>query len=263
MSEVTRVRTPLTDATAAPLLVSALRGAGVAPTREQGRLLLAQLRFEGLGSCNNHNVGNITTSDKASRDFFRPAWFAVDPADPKEDPKLVKLHNLMASGQAPRAFRSYPDFAAGFADYARVLQTQFPSILAAAATGDAQATANAIKSSGYTPDAPSSLGSTLASIVREFDGKGLLAELPPLVAPSPHPSPPVPPLPTAHSSGSSSSPHTSTLPGVAEELAQVTIWKGEDGARGFTLTIGTSMHCGQLRDLTTWLAELGLLEGAA
>lgn len=263
MTEVARVRTALTDTAAAPLLVAALKGAGISPTREQARLLLAQLRFEGLGFCNNHNVGNITTSDKGSRDFFRPPWFDVDPADPKADPKLVKLHELMASGKAPRAFRSYPDFASGFADYARELQTRFPSILAAAASGDAQATAGAIKTSGYTPDAPSSLGSTLASIVREFEGRGLLGELPPLAAPSsPHPSP-LPPSPTAHLSGSSSSPPTSTLPGVAEELAKVTIWKGDDGARGFTLTIGTSMHCGKLCDLTTWLAELGLLDGAA
>jgi hypothetical protein len=244
--------------------VAALKGAGISPTREQARLLLAQLRFEGLGSCNNHNCGNITTSDTASRDFFRPTWFAVDPNDPKADPQLVRLHTAMLAGKAPRAFRSYPDFAAGFADYTHELTSRFPSILAAAATGDAQATATAIKTSGYTPDAPSSLGTTLASIVREFDGRGLLGELPPLAGPTPPPLPPSPPSPTGPSSPSSPSPPTSTpVPGVAEELATVMIWKGEDGARGFTLTIGTSMHSGPLRDLPTWLSELGLAESAA
>ena len=267
MTEVARVRTALTDSQAAPLLVTALRGVGIEPSREQARLLLAQLRFEGLGSCNNHNVGNITTRDDGSRDFFRPTWFEVDASS---DPKLVQLHAQMEAGKAPRAFRSYPDFAAGFADYAHELQKQFPSILAAAGTGDAQATANAIKSSGYTPDAPSSLGTTLASIVHEFDGRGLYSELPlvsagPPRAPSPPSHQPALPLPTGPSSPSSSSPPSSpTLPaGVVENLAQLTIWRGDDGARGFTIAIGPSIHSGKLEDLVDWLSELGLLDPKA
>lgn len=260
MTELARVRTALTDTAAAPLLLAALRVGGVQPSQDQARLLLAQLRFEGLGSCNNHNVGNITTTDTGSRDFFRPAWFDVDPNDPSADPQLVKLHNLMLAGQAPRAFRSYPDFGSGFSDYVHELQTRFPSILSAAATGDAQATANAIKSSGYTPDAPSSLGTTLASIVREFQGRGVYADLPPLAgAAGPPPSPPAPAPP---SSSSSPSPPTATVPGVATELAVVRIWLGEDGARGFTLEQGTSMHSGPLAQLLPWLNELGL-DGSA
>ena len=264
MSEVPRVRTALADTTAAPLLLSALRGAGIAPTREQARLLLAQLRFEGLGACNNHNVGNITTND-ATRDFFRPTWFVPD--DPT-DAQQVKLHALMLAGKAPRAFRSYVDFPTGFADYVRVLQKQFPSILTAAATGDANATASAIKTSGYTPDAPSSLGSTLASIVQGFDARGIYAELPLASGGQPPPPAPAPPSPTVPSSPSSPSPSSSTpptvtVPGVASELAKVTIWKGDDGAHGFTLELpGGSLHSGALRDLVPWLAELGL-DGSA
>ena len=271
MTEVARVRTALSDTTAAPYLLAALRGAGVDPSREQARLLLAQLRFEGLGACNNHNCGNITTRDDGSRDFFRPVWFDVDNEPEPGSPwatnreKLLALHAKMEAGQAPRAFRSYPDFAAGFADYAHELQKQFPTILAAAATGDAQATADAIKSSRYTPDAPSSLGTTLASIVREFEGRGVYAELPLVSAGKvPHlPQPPPPASPTGPLSPSSSSLRTSMPPGVADELATVTIWKGDDGARGFTLTIGTSMHSGQLRDLPAWLRELGLSEASS
>ena len=261
MTEVARVRTALSDTTAAPLLVTALRAAGVQPTREQGRLLLAQLRFEGLGACNNHNVGNITTSDTSSRDFFRPTWFLPD--DPN-DAQQAKLHAAMLTGRAPRAFRSYPDFAAGFADYVHELISRFPSILSAAATGDATATAAAIKSSGYTPDAPSSLASTLTSIVREFDSRGLLVELPPLAHPAPPPSPdPVPPSPTGPSSPSSpsppGSPPSTVVPGVALELAKVSIWKGDDGAHGFTIEQpGGALHSGPLAQLVPWLNELGL-----
>jgi hypothetical protein len=267
VTEVARVRTALSDTTAAPLLVGALRAAGVQPTREQGRLLLAQLRFEGLGACNNHNVGNITTSDTSSRDFFRPTWFLPD--DPN-DAQQAKLHAAMLTGKAPRAFRSYPDFAAGFADYVHELVSRFPSILSAAATGDASATAAAIKSSGYTPDAPSSLPSTLTSIVRDFDSRGLLAELPPL-APSPRPPQPpdpAPPSPTGPSSPSSPSPSGSTpasgsVPGVASELAKISIWKGNDGAHGFTIEQpGGALHSGPLAQLLPWLSELGL-DGSA
>lgn len=270
MSEVPRVRTALADTTAAPFLVAALRGAGINPTREQARLLLAQLRFEGLGACNNHNLGNITADDRKPGDFFRPVWFTVDgnpePGSPwaTNRARLLELHQRMLEGKAPRAFRSYPTFDAGAADYVRELQTQFPSILAAAATGDAQATADAIKRSGYTPDAPASLGSTLATIVSEFDARGLLVELPPLGHPAPPPAPPPVPSPTGPSSPSSplppgTPPTSASVPGVAHELATVRIWIGDDGARGFTIEQpGGAMHSGPLGQLLPWLNELGL-----
>jgi len=274
VSEVPRVRTALADTTAAPLLLAALRGAGVQPSREQARLLLAQLRFEGLGACNNHNLGNITANDQKPGDFFRPVWFTIDgnpePGSPwaTNKARLLELHALMLAGKAPRAFRSYVDFAAGAADYVRELQTQFPSILAAAATGDAQATANAIKTSGYTPDAPSSLGSTLATIVRDFDARGIFAELPLAGGGQPPPPVPAPPSPTGPSSPSSpsqpgSTPVAGTVPGVALELAKISIWKGDDGAHGFTIEQpGGSMHSGPLGQLLPWLNELGL-DGSA
>jgi type II secretory pathway pseudopilin PulG len=163
---------------AAVELEAALRKAGVTDLhQDMAALLLAQLAFEtGNGTaCDNRNVGNITTSDRTSRTFFRPAWFTVTP---ESSPRLRELNAAMQKGQAPRAFVAYQDFVDGFRDYARELRTQFPTIIAAASTGDAQATAAAIKSSNYTPDAPSSLGATLDSLRRGFLAKGLFSSLP-------------------------------------------------------------------------------------
>jgi len=163
---------------AAAELLGALTTAGVADLhQDMVALLLAQLAFEtGQGqACDNRNVGNITTGERTSRDFFRPAWFEVTEAS---SPKLRALHDAMLKGQAPRAFVSYPSFAAAFGDYVRELRVQFPTIINAAHTGDADATAAAIKSSNYTPDAPPTLGATLDSLRRQFLAKGFFASLP-------------------------------------------------------------------------------------
>jgi hypothetical protein len=178
MPEVPRERTPIAMPAAALELDIALRGAGVADLhQDMAALLLAQIAFETASgqACDCHNIGNISTSDKTSRDFFRPAWFEVTDAS---SPKLRELHAAMLKGNAPRAFVAYKDFFAGFDDYVRELRVQFPTIISAARTGDAQAVADAIKSSHYTPDAPSSLGGTLDSLRRGFLAKGLFASLP-------------------------------------------------------------------------------------
>jgi hypothetical protein len=187
MPEVPRERTPIAMPAAAVELEFALRGAAVPDLhQDMCALLLAQIAFEtGSGrSCDNRNIGNITTSDKTRRDFFRPIWFTVD-GDP--DPgspwatnraKLLALHEAMLKGQAPRAFVSYKSFFDGFDDYVRELRVQFPTIIDAARTGDAQATADAIKSSHYTPDAPPTLGATLDSLRKRFLAEGLFSSLP-------------------------------------------------------------------------------------
>lgn len=178
MPEVPRVRTPIAMPAAAVELEFALRGAAIAELhQDMAALLLAQIAFEtGSGqACDNRNIGNISTSDKTSRDFFRPAWFTVTDAS---SPRLRELNAAMAKGNAPRAFVAYKDFFDGFDDYVRELRVQFPTIINAARTGDAQAVADAIKSSHYTPDAPSSLGATLDSLRRGFLAKGLFSSLP-------------------------------------------------------------------------------------
>lgn len=189
MPEIPRVGTPISEAAAADELVHALVAQGESPNQAQAALLLAQLIFEGATvACKNHNVGNITTND-ASRDFFRPIWF--DLADPEiahlkpgDKAKIVALHELMQKSKAPRAFRSYDDFAAGFHDYVWELIHQFPEIIAAARRGDSAAMAAAVKKH-YTPDAPSSLPATLASISKAVLERGRFAQLPPKASSTP------------------------------------------------------------------------------
>src|SRR5882724_216034 len=163
MPEVTRTLTPIPIGSAAPALLDALHTAGVEPNGDQARLLLAQLWLETARgtACNNRNVGNITDGPKWTGDFFRPIWFTVDASS---SPHLVDLHDKMQKGQAPSAFRAYESFAHGFGDYVSQLVHTFPSILSAAETGDAAATATAIKTSGYAPDAPPGTDRSLASL---------------------------------------------------------------------------------------------------
>jgi hypothetical protein len=189
MPEIPRVSTPISEAAAADELVHALEAQGETPNQAQAALLLAQLIFEGaIVACKNHNVGNITTTSDASKDFFRPIWFDLaDPEIPALKPadkaKIVALHEQMVKGKAPRAFRSYDDFTAGFHDYVWELIHQFPDIIAAARRGDADAMAAAVKKH-YTPDAPSSLPATLASISAAVLARGRFAQLPPKASPA-------------------------------------------------------------------------------
>jgi hypothetical protein len=117
--------------------------------RESASLLLALIWVEtarGTG-CFNWNVGNITASDAWAGGAWRPPWFA-----PSTDPHLAELHARMLAGQAPSAFRAYDSLPEGFADFARVLQHTFPTVLAAARTGDAAAFVSALHDSGYSRD---------------------------------------------------------------------------------------------------------------
>lgn len=188
MPEIPRVNTPISEAAAADELGAALRAAGEVPNGDQARLLLAQIWLETARgqSCQNHNVGNITTRDNSSADFYRPPWFAVDESS---SPHLHALHEAMLKGEAPRAFRSFDDFRRGFAAYVWELQHQFPTLLAAARTGDPQAVGNAIRSSHYAPDAPAGTGSSLAALAKEFEARGRFTDLPK----APAPAAPVPP----------------------------------------------------------------------
>lgn len=171
MGELPRVRTPLAMPTAGRLLLAAF-GGGL--HRHQAALLLAQVALETANgnACDNNNPGNITGAFNG--DFFRPAWFEVT-AD--SSPQLQALHAAMLKGQAPNKFRAYPEPLLGFIDYARQLQTKFPSILQAAAANDPDGMGRAIKSSGYTPDAPPGVGASLRNRRDAF--LPLFADLPP------------------------------------------------------------------------------------
>ena len=185
MHEVPRIRTPVSESAAASSLVAALAASGEHPHQREAQLLLAQLWLEtGRGSsCNNFNVGNITASDKYEGGAFRPAWYTVDASSSTQ---MRSLHELMLAGKAPRAFRAYATLETGMGDYVHQLATTFKSIVDAARTGDALATATAIKTSRYTPDIdPPAVAHSLDSIAREFAARGTFAALPLAGSPPP------------------------------------------------------------------------------
>lgn len=126
----------------------ALRASMPGIDRESASLLLALIWVEtARGHVVNNNVGNITASDAWPGGAWRPPWFA-----PSSDPHLAELHARMLAGQAPSAFRAYDSLPEGFADFARVLQHTFPSVLEAARTGDAAAFVSALHDSRYSTD---------------------------------------------------------------------------------------------------------------
>lgn len=146
MHIVPAVHTPLSAEQARVLLVAAMPGID----RDTGTLLLALIWIEtGGGNLVNFNAGNITASDRWEGAAWRPPWFLVDA---NSSPKMVALHEAMLHGKAPSAFRAYASALEGFQDFARVLRANFPSVLAAARTGNAADFVRALHDSGYSRD---------------------------------------------------------------------------------------------------------------
>lgn len=180
MPEVARIETPFQEASIAELLRHELIAQGLDPHQDMAALLLAQISIETARghSCQNHNVGNITTTEGAA-DYYRPIWFAPG----QTDPHLAVLHDAMTKNAAPRAFRSFPDFTAGVAGY--VAAAKHLSVVEAARTGDAETMATVIRSA-YAPDAPPGTAKSLDSLRKEFIARGLFDPLPKdLAAPTP------------------------------------------------------------------------------
>jgi hypothetical protein len=145
MHVVSAVATPISAEHARDALRASMPGID----RESAALLLALIWVEtarGTG-CFNWNVGNITASDAWGGGAWRPPWF-----DNVSTPRLAELHARMLAGQAPSAFRAYDSLPDGFADFVRTLQHSFPSVLHAAATGDAAAFVAALHDSRYSTD---------------------------------------------------------------------------------------------------------------
>jgi hypothetical protein len=148
MNIVPAVRTPLSAEQARDALIVALPGVD----RVTAALLLALVWVEtARGNLTNNNAGNISAGSSWPGDAWRPPWFEIN-ALTAQRPDWVALHIKMTEGKAPSAFRSYPTAAAGFADFARVLRSQFQSVLAAAATGDPARFVSALHDSGYSRD---------------------------------------------------------------------------------------------------------------
>jgi hypothetical protein len=180
--ELPRFRTPINAKDAAGHLTAALARHGVQANRNGQSLLLAQVWLETARgqSCDNNNPGNITGESELG--YFRPVWFAPGP---DASPHILHLHELMLKGQAPNKFRAYPSFAEGFSDYAGHLARRYGSIVDAANKNDAEAMATAIKTSGYTPDAPPGVGAGLRSLSNQFLDAGLFVGVEDVGLPTP------------------------------------------------------------------------------
>jgi len=134
---VPRVRTPISPA-ALPEVVSggfAAIGRSLTATQRVNVAVLVAVETSSGASCYGWNLGNVTASERYEGSAWRPPWF--DPGEAAGDPRLERLHALMSAGKAPAAFRAYGSQAEGAADFARVLVRDFPEVLEAASSPDA------------------------------------------------------------------------------------------------------------------------------
>lgn len=140
MQIVPAVRTGMSAQQARDALLAALPGLD----RETAALLLALVWVEtGAGGLMNFNAGNISAGVSWPGLAWRPPWF---------DDVTHPQHARMLAGKAPSAFRAYSSAADGFADFVRVLRSQFQSVLSAAAGGNPAAFVSALHDSGYSKD---------------------------------------------------------------------------------------------------------------
>jgi hypothetical protein len=162
--------TPLTPTEARDGLLAAMPGLN----RPTAALLLALVWLETARgrSVQNFNVGNITANDRWTGSAWLPPWFAPG----QTDPHLRDLHERMIAGTAPMAFRAYGSAAEGFADFARVLNSQFRSVVAAAGTGDPAAFVHALHDSGYSRDYNVTHIASVSQLRDQFEA--LVAHLP-------------------------------------------------------------------------------------
>lgn len=145
---VDRVNTPIGAAQA----VAALRRAWPQPlTRDEAALLLSLVAIETANgkSVQNFSPGNITASEHYNGKAWRPPWFPDQPEGASA--RNIQLHADMLAGKAPSAFRAFDTLDQGFADFARVLQADFPAVVAAAKVGDPDGFRVAL-SQGYSGD---------------------------------------------------------------------------------------------------------------
>jgi hypothetical protein len=130
---VPRVATPIDAGTAAAHLRAWPETDGAS-----GPLFLALVFMEtGAGAkAHNNNPGNVSADDRRyNGEAFRPGWYELGP---NPTPQEQALHDRMLAGTAPKAFRSYTDFSAGFSDLLEQLRRNFRSVVDAARSGNAR-----------------------------------------------------------------------------------------------------------------------------
>lgn len=106
--------------------------------REQAALFLALMWIETAQghSAVQFNPGNLSASETTWHGkAWRPPWYEL--TGPNPEPRLVKLHELMLQGKAPKAFRAYDTWEAGFRDWASNLKSSgYAPLREAASSGD-------------------------------------------------------------------------------------------------------------------------------
>ncbi len=152
-------------------------------------LLTAQVWLETGGRVMNNNFGNEMAAGFAkdgteraswSGDAWRPPWYQ-EPTEATPT-KYVDLHARMRGTwpgngykiDVPSAFRSYSSPAAGMSNHVHVLRTNFPALVAAAASGDPEQFRLAVVTPDpktklrYSPDYGATATNTLRQLRDQF-----------------------------------------------------------------------------------------------
>jgi hypothetical protein len=189
MTEVQRIFTPVTPKQAATILMRVWPKVSEKPTREQARLILAQIWLETAAGKQmvQYNWGNTTISSNPpdfpppSPPFWRPPWFTIGE---ESSDRMKYLNAKMLEGKAPSAFRAYKDHDDGALHHLSMVKNQFPILWKASQTGDPEQFAKAIFDSRYASreidGSEGPVANSLSSLVAQFEHEGLFNELRPL-----------------------------------------------------------------------------------
>ena len=173
-NEVPATATPVSEYEASVLLVVALTQALQDAPSEQVAvysMALAWIETARGRAIIQNNPGNVTTSDSGPNDYWRPPWYPE-----QHDPKYDALHAKMLAGQAPRAFRAYPDKQTGWNSFAYEVVRRKP-LLSAMAADDPLAVVRALRSTGYSSDYTDQTANSFRSLVAEFRSRNLFGGL--------------------------------------------------------------------------------------
>lgn len=164
------------------------------PSQRAAELLLALLWVENARgrSIMNHNWGNLSSLGREGTTFWRPPWFRLEDVERIEDPaereRMGRIHQEMLDHRAPSAFEAHSDHFAGAKRWIERLHEKFPTLLEAAATGDAAQFAEQYGASNYCTspvcqDVPR-FARTFGDLADDAHRKGYLAGLAPAEAPA-------------------------------------------------------------------------------
>lgn len=173
-TEVPATATPVSEYDASVYLVVGLTQALQDAPSEQVAvysMALAWIETARGKSIIQNNPGNITTTAKSSGNYWRPPWYPE-----QHDPKYDALHAKMLAGQAPNAFRAYPDQQSGWNSFAYEVARRKP-LLSAMAADDPLQVVRALRSTGYSSDYTDQTAESFRSLVAEFRSRNLFGGL--------------------------------------------------------------------------------------